>query len=347
MTQTPQVERKWRPPLAWIVHAVLLAVVALPAMVVVGLRLREGSLAQMGRVELIAIGIGVVATLVIGWVFSRTLTGPIQGLIRTTEAIRRGGRRGLVAQQQHGTRELAVLSQSFLDLAEQLVDRTDYVRGFAMHVSHELKSPLTSIRGSAELLLDGEMEETDRRRFLEHILADADRLALLLDRLRELARADLPPAPAGSRLDDVLGRLAERFPDLAIAAKGETGRTLALPPEALEGALTHLLDNALQHGARTISLELTAANGKGLLHVRDDGPGIPEAHAGRIFEPFFTTRREAGGTGMGLQIVRTMLQTHGGGIRLVPGPGGAVFELTIVLQETDWKSRPADAILGA
>lgn len=347
MTGTPRVERKWRPPLAWIVHAVLLVVVALPAVVVVGLRLREGSLAQMGRVELIAIGTGVAATLVIGWVFSRTLTGPIQALIRTTEAIRRGGRRGLVAQQQHGTRELALLSQSFLDLAEQLVDRTDYVRGFAMHVSHELKSPLTSIRGSAELLLDGEMGEADRRRFLEHILADADRLALLLDRLRELARADLPPAPAGSRLDDVLGRLEGRFPDLAITARGDRTLALALPPEALEGALAHLLDNALQHGARTITLELTATDSKALLSVRDDGSGIPEAHAGRIFEPFFTTRRDAGGTGMGLQIVRTMLQTHGGGIRLLPGAGGAVFELTIVLEAAHWKLRPADAILGA
>src|SRR6185503_3107916 len=106
--------------------------------------------------------------------------------------------------EQLGTREIATLSQSFLDLAERLVDRTEYVSSFAAHVSHELKSPVTAIRGSAELLRDAEMSKEERRRFLEHIIADSDRLTALLERLRELARADLDVEPGSTTLSEAL-----------------------------------------------------------------------------------------------------------------------------------------------
>ncbi len=75
---------------------------------------------------------------------------------------------------------------------------------FAAHVSHELKSPVTAIRGSAELLRDAEMSREERARFLDHIIADSDRLTVLLERLRELARADLDVAVGATTLDEAL-----------------------------------------------------------------------------------------------------------------------------------------------
>lgn len=98
------------------------------------------------------------------------------------------------APDHHGTRELAMLSQGFLDMAERLYDRTDYIATFAAHVSHELKSPLSSIQGAAELLRDAadEMSERERQKFLDNVIADAQRLTALVERLRELARADNP-----------------------------------------------------------------------------------------------------------------------------------------------------------
>ena len=115
-----QVEQKWRPPLSWIVAAVLLGVLALPTAIVLWFYAISYPATRMGPVEIAAIGFAVVLTLIIGIVFSRTITGPINALIKTTEAIERGGARPVTPPDQHGTREIAALSQSFLDLAGRL-----------------------------------------------------------------------------------------------------------------------------------------------------------------------------------------------------------------------------------
>jgi signal transduction histidine kinase len=327
----PRVTEKWRPPLSWIVLAVLLAVLALPAAIVIWFRALDGTTSQMGPIELTALGVALILTLITGAVFSRTITGPINALIARTEEIGRGGRAAITAPEQHGTRELAVLSQSFLDLAERLVERTDYVNSFAAHVSHELKSPLTSIRGSAELLLDTKMSADDRRRFLTHIIADADRLAALLERLRDLARADVPLDAKGVTVGQAADQLQLRHPALTIAAEGETATLVALSMEAIAIILGHLADNAVQHGAARLALSASRAGGALRIVVSDDGEGISAGNRGKVFEPFFTTRREAGGTGMGLQIVKSMLEAHGGRIALLPSEAGACFELMVPL----------------
>lgn len=325
----PKVTEKWRPPLSWIVFAVLLAVLALPAAVVIWFRALDGTTSQMGPIELTALGVALVLTLITGAVFSRTITGPINALIARTEAIGRGGRAAITAPDQHGTRELAVLSQSFLDLAERLVERTDYVNSFAAHVSHELKSPLTSIRGSAELLLDGEMAPEDRRRFLTHIIADADRLAALLERLRDLARADVPLDAKGAAMGQVAEALQLRHPALTIEARGETATLAALSMEAFAIILGHLADNSVQHGATRLDLSARQDGSSLRIVVADDGKGISRGNRDKVFEPFFTTRRETGGTGMGLQIVRSMVEAHGGRITLLEPEHGAAFELML------------------
>jgi signal transduction histidine kinase len=259
--------------------------------------------------------------LLIAIVFSRTITGPIDALIRRTEEIGRGGRAAIVAPERQGTREIATLSQSFLDLAGRLVDRTDYVSSFAAHVSHELRSPITSIRGAAELLRDAEMSAAERARFLDHIIADADRLTALLDSLRELARAELSGEAATTTLREVLG-------DAAPAEHADV--RLAIGATAARAVFEQLRRNARENGATQIRIE-TARGAEMRIVVRDDGPGISPGHRDRVFEPFFTTRRESGGTGMGLAIVRAMLGAHGGGIEVLETEAGAAFELRVPL----------------
>jgi signal transduction histidine kinase len=228
-----------------------------------------------------------------------------------------------VSPEQLGTREIATLSQSFLDLAERLVDRTEYVSSFAAHVSHELKSPLTSIRGSAELLRDAEMSKEERARFLNHIIADSDRLAALLERLRELARADLDAAPGSATISEALAGQQR------VSLTGQVEVPVRLSLEAAKAVFGQLLSNALEHGATEVTIEARRGDGMLRVTVADNGEGISPGNRDRVFEPFFTTRREDGGTGMGLQIVRSLLTAHGGTIRLVPSDGGAVFELTL------------------
>lgn len=320
-----QVPQKWRPTLTMIVFAVLLTVLALPAAMVVGLRALDHTTSEMGPVELGALGVALVLTVLIAIVFSRTITGPINALVKRTEEIGRGGRAAIVAPEQQGTREIAVLSQSFLDLAERLVDRTEYVSSFAAHVSHELKSPVTAIRGSAELLRDAEMSKDEQARFLNHIIGDSDRLTALLERLRELARADLDAATGTTTIAQAV--VGQKL----VTLSGAIDVSVALGPEAAKAVFAQLLGNAAEHGATAVTIEAVREDGALRVTVTDNGAGISPGNRDRIFEPFFTTRREHGGTGMGLQIVRSMLAAHGGSIALKPSERGASFELVLPL----------------
>jgi signal transduction histidine kinase len=324
----PRVPQKWRPTLTMIVFAVLLTVLALPAAIVVWFRALDNTASQMGPIELGALGVALVLTVAIGVVFSRTITGPINALVRRTEEIGRGGRAAIRAPEQQGTREIATLSQSFLDLAERLVDRTEYVSSFAAHVSHELKSPVTAIRGSAELLRDAEMSVEERRKFLDHIIADSDRLAALLERLRELPRADLDLVSGTTTLRLLMAE-PHRMPVVSFA--GEIDTPFTLGPEAAKAVFSQLIGNATEHGATEVAVSARRQDGMLRIRVADNGAGISPGNRDRIFEPFFTTRREAGGTGMGLQIVRAMLAAHGGTIDLVPSEAGAAFEIRVPL----------------
>jgi two-component system OmpR family sensor kinase len=321
----PRVPQKWRPTLAMIVFAVLLTVLALPAAIVIWFRALDNTTSGLGATEVGALAVALVLTVLIAVVFSRTITGPINALIHRTEEIGRGGRAAIVAPEQQGTREIATLSQSFLDLAERLVDRTEYVSSFAAHVSHELKSPVTAIRGSAELLRDAEMSAEERRRFLDHIIADSDRLTALLERLRELARADLD-AVAGTCT------IAEATRGEAIVNLGrEVDLPMSLSAEAAKAIFGQLIRNAAEHGATAVRIDGVRDDGVLRISVADNGAGISPGNRQRIFEPFFTTRRESGGTGMGLQIVRSMLAVHGGSIALLPSETGAAFEIRVPL----------------
>jgi two-component system OmpR family sensor kinase len=320
----PRVPQKWRPTLTMIVFAVLLTVLLLPAAIVVWFRYLEHS-AEMRPIELGALGVALVLTVLIAVVFSRTITGPINALVKRTEEIGRGGRAAIVAPEQQGTREIATLSQSFLDLAERLVDRTEYVSSFAAHVSHELKSPVTAIRGSAELIRDAEMSREEQARFLNHIIADSDRLTALLERLRELARADLDVASGTTTIAEAVRG------DTTVTLGGGNDVPVALGLEAAKAIFGQLLRNAAEHGAKAVAIDAMRDDGTLRITIADDGEGISPGNRDRIFEPFFTTRREAGGTGMGLQIVRSMLAAHGGTIRLLPSETGAAFEIRVPL----------------
>ncbi|OWV89163.1 histidine kinase [Rhizobium sp. R635] len=331
----PKVRAKWRPPLALIVYAVLLTVMTLPVLIVIWFRATEASANRMEPVEIVALVVVLVLTLAVAYVLTRTITGPIDALIARTDEIARGGKAAIRPLESYGTREIAVLSQSFLDLAGKLVDRTEYVRSFAAHVSHELKSPLTAIRGAAELLRDDDAErpmtKAQRLHFLDNIVADAVRLDALLQRLRELAQAETPMTEGASSVASIMALLRQRFPALDISGTGDTETSIALPEEAALIIFANLAHNALQHGATLLELKVSAEARTALILVRDDGSGISEANRDRIFQPFFSTRREEGGTGMGLGIVHAMLSSHGGTIHLRQATGGAEFEIAIPL----------------
>lgn len=327
-----RIRDKWRPPLGLIVFAVLLIVLVMAAGIVIAFRIADQTASRMGPVEMAALGTALLLTLVIAVVFSRTLTGPIEALIRTTRAIGQGDRSAISPPPRQGTREIATLTQSFLDLAERLVERNDYLQSFATHVSHELKSPLASIRGIAELMRDSEMSESERRRFLDGMIAETSRMAALLDRLRELARAEAASADGSITLAELLSELALPRPSLTVEMAG-TDLLVPLTLEAARMVFGNLADNSLQHGASRLTLTARQDAGHCVIEVRDNGPGVSPGNRDRIFEPFFTTRREVGGTGLGLGISAAVIESRGGTIRLLPDGPGAGFEVVLPMPQ--------------
>ena len=273
-------------------------------------------------------------TLLLGWVTTRTLVRPINQLAAQASQLGRGNRDALVPLDHYGTQELAALGRSFLEMAGSLEGRSQYIRDFATHVSHEFKSPLSAIRGSAELLQDHlqEMSDADRTRFLGNIIADTDRLRLLVSRLLELARAENVPradttidvATAADRLALVHG--SDR---LSIVRTGEAHLETCISAESFEIVASNLIQNSIQAEATAIEIGIEATETASKISFKDNGLGITEGNRSRIFQPFFTTRRERGGTGLGLRIARSLLEAQQGTIQLAPSNKGTTFVLTL------------------
>lgn len=277
----------------------------------------------------------LLAVIVIGLVFSRTITRPMHELIHRISDIRRGDRDAFRPLKHYGTREFALLSRNFLETAKQLADRSEYISTFAAHLTHELKSPLTSIKGAAELLQDSSEASTkaltkdEQRRFLANISSDTERLEAIAQRLRELARAEAPHPQSVTEVEPEIARLRRLFERMIIQSKGAENRSARISAENLFIIFSHLADNAQRHGAHGICFEAQQNGNLLSIVVSNDGDAISDLNRDKIFDAFFTTRRESGGTGMGLAIVQSMLRAHGGSIRVIPTTPMTSFEIQV------------------
>jgi len=289
---------------------------------------------QKWKIGLAALFI-LTITFLIAYVFIRTIKGPIEALNERTNRIAEGDRTALEPLSHHGTRELASLSQGLMAMSRKLHDRSDYLKTFATHVSHELKSPLTSIQGATELLRDSndQMNEKERKRFIENILGDTERLTKLLDRLRALAIADNSDQYGRCNVAEEVNRLRSRFRDLEISLVDNANCDVGISPENAEIIFGNLFENAQQHFATSIKIEIIRLADLVRIRISDNGDGISELNQAKIFDLFFTTRREHGGTGMGLGIIHSILHSNNGQIRYKRIEKGACFEIDIPAAE--------------
>ena len=286
--------------------------------------------------EKVALAAAIVLLLVIVLVVltSYSIARPLHGLIEQTKRFAGGDKKALEPLAKPVTEEVALLSQSFSEMAHNLEHRSEYIRNFVAHVSHEFKTPLAAIQGAIELLEDhaGTMSEEKRGRFLRNIGQDTERLKRLVDRLLEMARADvLEPAAGECEVTPLLEQLRERYKDhgLSLSMAGETTVRAKVPREILETVLSNLCDNSRQNGANHADVSIHQTEGVLSMRIADNGAGISAANAENIFTPFFTTHREEGGTGLGLGIVRALLKAYGGDIELASIDKGAAFTVTI------------------
>jgi len=277
-------------------------------------------------------------TMSVAWALSRAISRPVRDLMDAARAITRGEARRPFRARGFVPAELFALSESLDAVTAQLTARADYVSAFAAQAGHELKTPLTSIRGAVELLTDadGEMPPAERARFLRNLTADAERMERLVSRLLTLARLENPTVAPPE--EDVLifrwfEALAARHDGAIVLsiAPGVPAR-LRIAPEHLEGALLNLVENALRHGAgHPVEVEVRPRPSvPGLVvQVRDRGPGLTDQARARLFERFFTTERGRGGTGLGLAIAAAAARARGGKIEVDSRPGDTRFTVTL------------------
>ncbi len=221
-------------------------------------------------------------------------------------------------------------------------------RDFVANASHELKSPITSIAGFAETLLDGAIDEPkDARRFAEIIASQAKRLHAIIDDLLALSRLEqeverkevkLRPTPLTTPLRAAIQSCNHKAATKNIALNLQCDEALMaqLNPNLMEQAVGNLIDNAVKYSPEGSTVTVSAAqtaNGTSIT-VHDNGPGIPAGEQGRIFERFYRVDKARGNamgsTGLGLAIVKHIVQAHGGEIRVTSEPGkGSTFTILL------------------
>lgn len=281
-------------------------------------------------------GCGIIILLVaLSGLVSRGVTRPVEALSAATREVA-AGRGAIPDTPVTAAVEIRALYEDFRSMSGAIARRSRYLRDFAAAVSHEFKTPLAGIAGAVELLQDHfeAMSADERNRFLANIGADTNRLAQLVARLLDLARADMarPDARVASDIGLSVRRVADALLVQGFQVKLDLDANLpkaAAPAATIEAVLSTLLENSRQAKASTGVIAACLDFGVLLVSVRDDGPGVPAADRDRLFEPFFTTRRASGGAGLGLAIARSLIEGHGGRLVLIDTSAGARFEFSL------------------
>lgn len=216
---------------------------------------------------------------------------------------------------------------------------------FTAAVSHELRTPLAAIRSLGDNLAHGVVRDLDQARLYgEQISGQSARLGSLVEQVLALSAHRL--VPLDRRPIDLAEVVREAVAEES-AATGASAVALELPagdpalvsgdPTALRRAVGNLVANAAKHGRPPIAVRLVPAAGELRIEVADRGPGIPAAERERLFEPFFRGRRAQGeqipGVGLGLHLVRRLVESHGGRVEVASGEGGSVFTIVLPREE--------------
>jgi two-component system OmpR family sensor kinase len=294
--------------------------------------------------------------LILGTVLtSLMIFGPARRRLRALEtAARRLGSGDLAARApDRGGDEIAAVAQAFNAMADDLAARAEALsaadrarRQLLADVSHELNTPVTAMRGYLETLTMPEiaLDDATRRRYLGIISDETARLERLIGELLELARLEggggaLRIAPV--RVAELFGRVKARH-ERACARAGVTmqadigpgAETISADRDRLEQAVQNLAANAIRYApaGSTIRLESHRDGDRVTLSVTDQGPGIPAEHLPHIFDRFYKADAAragvSGGSGLGLSIVKALVERHGASVSVRSSPGQTVFEMT-------------------
>jgi len=284
----------------------------------------------------IAAGLSAALAALVAFALARAIARPITRVADASRELAAGNAPEPLTVQ--GADEVAALAASFNHLAAELARAQDAERAFLLSVSHELKTPLTAIRGHAEALQDGVLDEHQAGEVIER---EAGRLERLVRDLLDLARLRRRTFSAGHAvvdLGEIAAEVAARFQSLArrfqvsLTAVAEPSATATGDADRVLQAVSNLVENALRctpaHGA----VRVVASPGR--IDVVDDGPGLAEEDLARAFERFYLFERYGAdrpvGTGLGLAIVHELAEAMGGSVEVRSVAGvGSTFSLPL------------------
>ena len=321
------------------------------------LRLLDGTLMQVGksteaRQDLLArfraaLGLVTLSIIVIaltgGWLATQSALRPIRQLtmaVRRVIATGHTDERVPVGPHDDEIDELTRLFNEMLDKIEMLVTG---MRGALDNVSHDLRTPLTRLRAAAEMALAAEPDPDRYREALADCVEETDRVLVMLNTLMDISEAEsgaMPLKREPVRLSEVVDRAVDLYRDVADAkgvAVTVTAREDVVAPAdrvRLEQVAANLLDNAVKYTPRGghVFVEVGAEGRSALLRVRDTGVGISEAELPHIWERLFRgdTSRAERGLGLGLSLVKAIVEVHGGTVSVTSEPGhGSTFTVAL------------------
>jgi two-component system, OmpR family, sensor kinase len=280
----------------------------------------------------------LVAALLAGYLLAARTAAPLRRFAATATEVDAGDLSPRVETDPASAAELRTLADSFKHMLDRLEDAFARQRGLVSDASHELRSPLTAIRGQIEVLArEKDPDAAAVRRVEAATLAELRRVERLVEELLALARLDEGVGPVRRELD-----AAAFLREAALAAPGEAavgelaGGRIAADPDMIARVVRNLVENARRHsgpGGR-VSVSSAAVDGALRIEVDDDGSGIPAAERERIFNRFHRSDeardRASGGSGLGLAIARAIVDAHGGSIWASQSPlGGARVSFTL------------------
>ena len=274
---------------------------------------------------------GVLLAAVLGLLVARTALAPIGRFTRQTESI--ANRPELIEHERldvHGGDELARLAQTFNRTLDALEASVQSQRNLVADASHELRTPISTIRANLQLMRDEELlSPADREALRADVIEELDELTALVSDVVELARGSKRSAEPGEvRVDEVVSvaieRTRRRAPQVTVACSLE--RTLVSgEADRIARAVANLLDNAAKWSPAGATIDVSLADGT--LAIRDHGPGFHEEDLPFVFDRFHRARdaRSKPGSGLGLAIVRQAAEAHGGFVEASNAPGGGAL----------------------
>ncbi len=297
-------------------------------------------------------GVILFGALLLGAGMAFWLNRSVRRLVDYVEQVRHGER---VSPPQLADKELARLAAA-TEAMRREIDGKAYVEQYVHTLTHEMKSPLSAIRGAAELLQEGDVPAPMRERFLANIDGESLRLQRLVDRLLSLAGVEKRQALEQTETIDLAEIAAielEAKRPLAerknLTLQLDTGSDCALEGDRflLEQAISNLLDNAIEFSlpGGTIAIQIGASDTALSLRVRNDGPAVPDYALGRVFERFYSLPRPDGqrkSTGLGLSFVREIARLHHGRVSLYNrAEGGVEVEMQLGREAQTGEGHPS------